>query len=275
MRRGYLKLVFLFAGAIVFLFPLFWMFSTSLKTLPEISSLPVRWWPEKPQWSNYINALTYLPFPRYARNTAVIAFFSVIGSVLSASLAGYGFAFYRFPGRDALFMVLLATMMVPIMVRLVPLFIIFQKFGWIDTFLPLIVPSFFGVEALFTFLMRQYYRSLPRDLILAARIDGCNEFAIWWRIMTPLSKPALAAVAIFAFQRVWNDFIPPLVFLHGQEKRTLSLGLHAILTNVGGGVDLWHYAMAIAILVTLPMIIIFILFQKQFIQGAAMSGIKG
>jgi len=272
--RG-IRLMVLTIGAFIFLFPLYWMVATSLKTLPEISAFPPVWWPKVPRWSNYAEAWAYLPFATFTKNTCIISVAVVIGSVMSASLVGYGFAHFRFPGRDVLFVILLSTMMVPSMVKLIPLFILFRNLGWINTFLPLTVPAYFAAEPFFVFLMRQFYRTVPKELSEAARIDGCSEPGIWWHIMVPLSKPALASVAIFSFQGVWNDFTQPLVFLNQQLRKTLALGLYSIVGQIGESVQLWHYAMAISVIMVLPMVIIFLIFQRFFVQGVVMTGIKG
>ena len=211
---------------IVYIFPLFWMVSTSLKTLPQISQFPPIWWPKVPVWKNYPDALTFLPFHLFFRNTIVIAVFYIAGNLISSTFIAYGFARMRFPGREVLFIILVSTMMIPMIVRLIPLFLIFKRLGWINTFLPLIVPEFFG-NPFFIFLVRQFYRTIPMDISDAARLDGCSELGIWWRIMIPLSKPVLAAVVIFAFQRVWNDFLAPLIYLNKTEMKTLSVGLQA------------------------------------------------
>jgi ABC-type glycerol-3-phosphate transport system permease component len=195
----------------------------------------------------------------------------VIGEVLSCSFVAYGFARLRFPGRDALFAVVLSTMMVPFVVRLVPLFLLFRDWGWINTFYPLIVPYFFAGTPFFIFLLRQFYRSIPEDLADAARVDGASEFGIWLRIMVPLSQPALAAVAIFAFQNVWNDFMAPLVFLRDNSVKTVMLGIYSLV----GIVPEWPPVMAAVVVVTIPMIIIFFFFQNFFVEGVTVTGMKG
>ena len=270
-----LKVLVLTVGAVVFLFPLYWMFATSLKTLPEIAAYPPVWWPEIPQWNNYVEAWNYLPFSILTKNTVIISTAVVLGSVLSASLVGYGFAHYSFPGREVLFFVLLSTMMIPSMVKLIPLFLVFRGLGWVNTFLPLTVPSYFAAEPFFVFLMRQFYRTIPSQMLEAARLDGCSEPGIWWHIMLPLAKPGLVAVAIFSFQRVWNDFMNPLIYLNQLNRKTLALGLYSIVGQIGESVQLWHYAMAIAVIMVVPMIIMFLAFQRLFVQGVVTTGIKG
>ncbi len=262
------------ALAVVMVFPLFWMLSTSLKTLAEIAHFPPVWFPWPPAWRNYPDAFTFVPFLRYARNTVFISAMYVIGNLLSASLVAYGFARLRFPGRNALFTLMISTLMMPMMVRLVPLFLLYRRLGWIDTPLPLFVPAFFG-EAFFIFLMHQYYKTIPSELIEAARIDGAGELRIWRSIMLPLSKPALISVAIFAFQRSWNDFLAPLVFLQTTKSRTLSLGLIAFTGGTGEAVSYWHLLMAMSTMMVAPMIVIFLFAQRHFVEGTVTSGLKG
>lgn len=260
--------------SIIMLFPLFWMISTSLKSIVEISTFPPIWFPPKPQWENYSKALTFQPFGLYAKNTIIIAFFYIIGNVFSATFVGYGFARLRFPGKNALFIILLSTMMMPKIVTLIPLFLIFKKLGWINTFLPLTVPAFLG-EAFFIFIMRQFFQSIPQDLVDAARIDGASELGIWWRIMMPLAQPAIVSIIIFSFQRTWNDVLPPLIYLTDPKKITLSVGLLAFTAGTGEAVQYWHWMMAASFTMILPMAVIFLIAQKQFVQGVVTSGLKG
>jgi multiple sugar transport system permease protein len=268
---SYLALTML---AAIFAFPLFWMFSTSLKTLPQIAQFPPVWFPWPAAWRNYRDVFIFVPFLHYAANTVFIAILYIIGNLLSASLVAYGFARLRFPGRHALFTVMLSTLMMPMMVRLVPLFLLYRDLGWLDTPLPLFVPAFFG-EAFFIFLVHQYYKNIPRELVEAARIDGASELMIWRTIMVPLSVPALISVAIFAFQRSWNDFLAPLIFLQSPERRTLSVGLIAFTGGTGEAVASWHLLMAMSTLMVAPMIVIFLFAQRYFVQGSVTSGLKG
>jgi ABC-type glycerol-3-phosphate transport system permease component len=260
--------------AAVMIFPLFWMVSTSLKTLPQIATFPPVWFPWPPAWKNYPDVFNFVPLLRYAGNSILISALYILGNLFSASLVAYGFARLRFPGRSALFTVMISTLMMPLMVRLVPLFLLYRHLGWLDTPLPLFVPAFFG-EAFFIFLMHQYYKNIPRDLVEAARIDGCSELRIWRSIMLPLSKPALISVAIFAFQRSWNDFLAPLVFLQSTERKTLSLGLIALTGGSGEAVTYWHLQMAMSTMMVAPMIVIFFFAQRHFVQSSTASGLKG
>lgn len=273
LARGANYLALTLAGLIM-IFPLVWMVLTSLKTLPDTQVYPPVWIPIPPRVENYPAALTSAPFGLFFRNTIVITVLSVIGDVLSCSLAAYGFARLRFPGRDLWFLVLLSTMMVPFIVRMVPLFLIFKFLGWIDTYLPLVVPSFFGTP-FYIFLVRQFFLTVPAELADAARIDGCSEPGIWARIMLPLSKPALAVVAILAFEHSWNDFLAPLIFLNSDDMKTAILGLATMLSPSGLSTEMWNYLMAVATTMILPMIVVFLLFQRAFVEGVALSGIKG
>ena len=251
--------------------PFVWMISLSLKTLAQVGQYPPNLIPNPIAWDNYWQALfVQQPFLLYLRNTGIIAAFVIIGEILSSTFIAYGFAKLRFPGRDLLFTVLLATLMIPFVVKLVPLFVQFRKLDWINTFLPLIVPSFFGTP-FSIFLMRQFFLTIPNELNEAARIDGANELRIWWQIYLPLSKPAIAVVAIFAFQNVWNDFLGPLVYLQRQEVKTVTLGLYAL---IGMFIE-YNTVMAGAVAIIIPMVIVFLVFQRFFIKGIAVTGLKG
>ena len=258
-------------GAALFLLPLFWMISSSLKPNYQVLEFPPRWLPNPIQWSNYREALTYVPFDRYAINTLVIALMTILGHVLSCTLVAYGFARLRAPGKNRLFVVLLATMMLPYPVTMIPLYIGFNKLGWVNTFLPLIVPAFFG-SPFYIFLLRQFFLTLPPELEDAARVDGANIPQILWHIILPISKPALATVAIFTFQATWNDFLPPLIYLHDQSKYTVSLGLSFFRSSY----DIrWSYLMAASLVTMLPVVILFFLAQRLFIEGITLTGLKG
>ena len=255
---------------LLFLAPAFWMLSSALKANYEIFANPPVWWPAQPRWSNFPAALTALPFGRFAVNTLIIALSSIIGHLLSCSLVAYGFARLRAPGKGFLFVLLLSTLMLPYPVTMVPLFIIFSKLGWINTFLPLIVPAFFG-NAFYIFLLRQSFKQIPLDLEDAASMDGANPLQVLVNIILPLSRPALATVAIFTFQAAWNDFLAPLIFLHDQSKYTLTLGL----SFFRGGYDVnWAYLMASSLVITLPVILLFFFAQRVFIEGITYAGTK-
>jgi ABC-type glycerol-3-phosphate transport system permease component len=257
----------------LFLTPLIYMFLTSLMPLSQIGTIPPQWIPNPVMWENYTKALNFWNFNRSFVNTVIITFFTVVGSLLSCTLVAYGFARLRFPGRDALFIVLLASMMMPYAVTMVPLFVGFSKIGWVDTFYPLIVPTFFG-NPFYVFLLRQFFRTIPNELSDAARIDGASEFGIFLRIMVPLSGPALTVVAILSFQNAWNDFLGPLIYLNKSEMHTLALGLYSFRAMPGQG-SLFNEMMAASVLMVVPVLIIFALFQRQFVQGVTLSGLKG
>ena len=267
------SLILILAGSVVLLIPLVWMLSASLKTEAEVFIYPPRWIPKKFLWTNYVRAMTTIKYPLYVRNTVIITVGAMIGEMFSASLVAYGFARLRARGKDFLFLVLLSTLMLPYQVTLVPTYLLFRTLGWLNTYLPLIVPGWLGGGAFFIFLLRQFYGSLPLELDDAAKIDGCSLFGIYWRIMLPLSKPALATVAIFSFFAHWSDFMGPLIYLTKPEMYTLSLGLQ-FYTSAFGNVE-WNLVMAGTLVSILPPMLVFFLFQKTFVQGIALTGLKG
>lgn len=270
MVLQYLALIIVSA---VLLFPFVWMLSSAVKSHDELFASPPVLIPQRIHWENFAVALSdVMPFGRMFANSAVVSLLNIVGSVLSCSLAAYGFARLRFPGRDALFALLLASMMVPFVVRLVPLFLIFRRLGWINTLWPLIVPAFLGTP-FFIFILRQFFRSVPAELADAARIDGCSEMGVWGRVMLPLSKPALGAVAILSFQQAWGDYLAPAVFLNDMRKMTVMVGLGALLSMPGEQFK-WDSIMAVTVLATLPMLVIFFAFQGAFVQGMTLSGMK-
>lgn len=258
--------------AALFLLPLFWMVRTSLMPKDQIFVYPPILVPDPIKWSNYVDALTAstFNFPVFLKNSLIYALSSTVGMVLSASLVAYAFARMRWPLRDFWFIVTLSTMMIPFPVTLIPLFLVFKWIGWINTLLPLIVPNLMGT-AFFIFLMRQFFLTIPHELSDAARVDGASEFGIYWRILLPLSKPALTTVAIFTFIWTWNDFLGPLIYLNDQDKYVLAIGLAMFQ---GQNRTQWDLMMAAATVVTLPIVILFFLAQKQFIQGITMTGMK-
>ncbi len=266
---GYFLLISL---SIVFLIPLAWSVSTSLQTQEQVYDAEMHWIPKPVQWSNYAKAVTAIPFFTYLRNSVIVTVLSIVGVVLSSSLAAYSFGCLNWPGRDALFVVLLATMMLPPQVTLIPLFILFCELGWVDTLKPLVVPTFLGGGAFFIFLLRQFFKTLPKDLFEAARIDGCTSFGIWWRIALPLSRPALMTVIIFTLNGTWNDFLGPLIYLNSEETKTLALGLQAFTGQTGAAQS---ELMAVSVLMILPLLVVFFLGQRYFVEGIALTGLKG
>jgi multiple sugar transport system permease protein len=258
--------------SLVLVLPFLWILSTSLKGDEDIFTTPPRWIPTDIRWENYSDVFDRMPFLIYFRNSVFVTVMTIIGVVLSSSLVAYAFACLRWPGRNALFIFILATMMLPMQVTMIPLFVLFKELGWLNTYKPLIVPAFFGGGAFNIFLLRQFFLTIPRELFEAARIDGCSEFRIYWRIVLPLAKPALATVAILTFMFSWNDFLGPLIYLSDQLKGTLALGLAMF---VGQHQTEWGMLMAASVIMMVPMILIFFFFQRYFIRGFVMSGIKG
>lgn len=280
MREGYqrknlFKKIFVYVLLIVFaaffVIPFLWVLSTSLKGENQVFTIPIRWIPKSFHWDNYLKVFDRMPFLIYLKNSVFISAVSIIGVVLSSSIVAYAFSNLNWPGRDALFIFVLATMMLPMQVTMIPLFVMFKNLGWLNTFKPLTVPAFFGGGAFNIFLLRQFFLTIPKDLLDSARIDGCSEFKIYWKIVLPLAKPALATVAILTFMFTWNDFLGPLIYLSDKMKGTLALGLGMF---VGQHLTEWTLLMAASILMMLPMIFIFFFFQKYFIQGFTMSGLK-
>lgn len=265
--------VILLIGAFVFIAPFAWMVSTSLKPLNETLSMPPRWLPSTVQWENYPQAINEMKmFWRYTANTTFLCVMTVIGTVLSSSLAAYGFSRIEWRGRDKIFVLVLATMMIPFPVIMVPLYTLFREFGWIGTYKPLWFPSFLA-GAFNVFLLRQFFLTLPKDLEEAAKIDGASELQVFWLVILPLAKPALIVVALFQFMATWNDFLGPLIYLTDQADFTLALGLQAYQSK-GGGTD-WHYLMAASTLVVLPVVVLFFFTQRYFVEGIATTGGKG
>jgi multiple sugar transport system permease protein len=266
--------------SVLALLPFAWMVSTSLKTLENTMASPPQWLPDPVRWANYADIFRdpKANFLLWTRNTLVIAVLGVAGTTLSSALVAYAFAKIRFVGRGPLFALMLSTMMIPFPVTMVSLFTIFKWLGdhtgmdWLGTFKPLWVPAWFG-SAFNIFLLRQFFLTIPNELSEAARIDGCNELGIFWRIILPLSRPALAVVALFAFMAIWNDFLGPLIYLQRPEQFTLSLGLQNYQSK-GGGTS-WHLLMAASTLVVLPVLVLFFLAQRTFIEGIATTGSKG
>lgn len=257
--------------AACFIVPFYWLLVSSFKTPSELFEVPVRWVPRTIQFDNYARMFKAFPFFQYLGNTMTIVVFNVVGSLISSSLVAYGFGRLHWPFRDQVFVVVLITMILPFQVTMIPLFLLFQRFGWIGTFLPLTVTSFFG-NPFYIFLMRQFFLGIPDELSQSARIDGANELRIFWQICLPLSKPALTTVAIFAFLRSWNDFLGPMIFLSNSKLYTLSIGVQLIRSNLD---PKWEVLMAAGVVMVLPVLLVFFLLQKYFIQGIALSGIKG
>jgi len=258
-------------GAFISIIPFLWMLSTSLKTPNEVLLFPPKWIPSRPMFSNYREIFNFLPFFTFIKNSVIVTFASMVGQIISSSLVAFGFGRMRFPGRDALFMVMLSTLMLPYAVTMIPVYVIFRSLGWLNTFKPLIVPAFLG-NPFFIFLLRQFIMSIPIELDEAAKIDGCSSFRIFYQIIIPLCKPALTAVVVFSFVGSWNDFLAPLIYLSDIEKYTISVGLRMFQGQYG---TYFHLLMAASTVALLPVLILFFFAQRYFIEGITLTGLKG
>lgn len=281
--------ILLVIGSIIMMLPIIWMLSTSFKTRINVFSVPPVWIPTPLHWENYPTAWNVsgmyasedwsflgipfhgVTFTTYTLNTLTIAVLSCLGTTFSSSLVAFAFARLRFPGRGPLFLICLATMMVPPQVTMIPTFILFKSAGWYDTFYPLIVPAFLGGGAYNIFLMRQFFMSIPYEMDEAAKIDGCTNFGVYWRILLPLCKPALTTVAVFSFVYNWNDYLNPLIYLDTNSKKTLALGLKNFVSLYGQD---YHLLMAASLLISIPIAVMFLVGQRYFIQGIATTGLK-
>jgi len=275
-RRFYLSTmqVVLTLGAFIMLIPFFWLISTSLKVRGTEFTFPPVWIPRPAVWKNYYTAIfdSGLPFTRFLLNTVIITSFNMVGVLLSASLAGFGFSRMRFPGRDKLFVLVLSTMMLPDIVTQIPSYLLFRLFGWIDTFLPLIVPTYLGGGAFNIFLYRQFFLGIPYELDEAARIDGAGTLDIYLKVIVPLSKPVMTSVAIFTFLGNWNSFMGPLIYLNSLEKMTLAVGLRAFQGLRGTE---WNLMMAASAVMMVPVLVLFFAAQRYFIRGIVTTGFGG
>jgi multiple sugar transport system permease protein len=265
-----LHLVMIMLG-LTFLMPLAWVASTSLKLPGQVFITPIEWIPPTPRWSNYAEVFTRLPFLRFIINTALVTALGTLGAVVSSITVAFALARIQWPGRQVVFVVLLATMMLPGIVTLIPTFIIFTKIRWVGTFYPLWVPSWFA-GGFYVFLLRQYMMTLPFELDEAAKMDGASNFRILWQIIVPLSGPAIASVAIFAFLAHYNDFLGPLIYISENQKYTIPLGLLWFQGRFG---NFWHLVMAASMISITPLIVLFFLAQRYFVQGIALTGIGG
>src|SRR5690606_18977224 len=244
------SLIVLSVGLVFFLFPIYWMVTASLKTLDEVFLFPPSWWPKELQWQNYREALTFMPFGRYALNTILVTGANVVGTVLSCSLVAFAFARLRAKARDVMFLFVLSTMMLPPQVTMISVYFLFQRLGMVDTYWPLTLPAFFATSPFSIFLLRQFFMTVPKELDEAALIDGCSYFGIWWRVLLPAAKPALLTVALFTFTAHWNDLLGPLIYINSYEKLTLALGLANFRAMYGA--TPWHLLMAASIVVVAP-----------------------
>jgi ABC-type glycerol-3-phosphate transport system permease component len=252
--------------------PLVYMLSTSVKPDGLEYEFPIKWIPDRFAWENYQIAFQHVPTLTFLKNTLIITAISLVGELLTASLVAYGFARLRFPGRDVMFTLMMSTMMLPYFVTMIPLFILYRTLDWTNTFYPFTVPAFFGGSPFYVFLLRQFYLGLPTELDDAARIDGAGFFRTWWSVLVPLTRPALATVAILSLVFHWNDFTGPLILLNTQDKFTLALGVRLFRDTYR---TYFNQTMAYSTMMTIPVITVFFIFQKYFIQGISMTGLTG
>lgn len=263
-------------GSIVMLAPLAWMILTSLKSYQELYTTPPQWVPERFLWSNYVEAWTTFDFALFFRNSVFVTVMTILGTLVSGCMAAYGFVVLRFPGKGLIFALLLSSLMLPPQITIIPLFKMYAEMGWINTFLPLIVPPWLGINVFAIFLLRQFFLTIPRDYVEAARIDGASELTILLRVFIPMSKPALLTITVFAFIGAWNDLWGPVIFLHDERLYTLPIGLlNFIATGEGALGAPWHLVMAVSTVMIIPIVIVFFIAQKYFIEGISMSGLKG
>jgi multiple sugar transport system permease protein len=267
----FLSYILCFAGSFIMLLPLAWLFRSSIMTPGQIFTFPPEWIPNPFAWQNYPEAVTTIPFLLYFKNTLFILIPTVLGTVVTATLAAYGFARLRWRGRDLVFNILLTTLMLPYAITLIPTFLLWARLGLINTTWPLVLPRWFGGGIFYIFLLRQFFRTIPRELDEAALLDGANRLQVLWHIIVPVSRPALVTVAIFAALSTWNDFLGPLMYLNDSNKFTLALGL-AEFTGLYN--SQWHLLMAASSVVILPVMILFFFAQKHFIEGITLTGTK-
>ena len=261
----------LIIAAALFLLPFYWMANSALKDIHELSSIPPTLYPHAPAWDNFVNAVTYIPFGTFLTNSIILTVGVTVGSAISNPLIAYGFSRIKWPGRDLVFGLVIASIFLPFPVLIVALFDIFAKLQWVDTFLPIIVPAFFG-NPFFIFLMRQYFLGLPMEISEQARIDGANEFQVFLFVILPLAKPAVAVVIIFAAVQAWGEFLTPLLFLQDESKYPLSIGLQFYRQSHDVSYNL---LMAASTLIVLPIVALFLAFQRFFIQGVTAGSLKG
>jgi multiple sugar transport system permease protein len=264
----WVSFLLLLPGLAWVLMPTAWMFSSAFMSLKQIVRFPPELVPNPLVWTNFYEGFTYLPFGRYFLNSTQVAILRLTGIVLASSLAGYAFARLRAPDREILFILVLSTLMLPWTVTMIPQFVLFKNLGWIDTYLPLIVPAF-GGGPFYIFLFRQFFKTIPEEVFEAARLDGCSYFAIYWRILMPLSKPVIATAAILAFEQSWQDLIAPLIFLNSNIKLTIPLGLAMFRSSYGSSP--WNLIMAVSIVAALPPVILFFVGQRYMLSGIVVT----
>jgi multiple sugar transport system permease protein len=265
-------------AAIFFILPFVWAISGSLKNGYQIQQFPPVWIPDPILWQNYVEIWEVVPLARFMWNTVVIAALALFGQLLTSSMVAYGFARFRFPGRDMLFLLVLSSLMLPVHVTLIPRFVMFFKLQWVNTILPLVVPAYFGGSAFSIFLLRQFFRNIPLEMDEAARIDGAGYWRIFLQILLPLSRPAILALLILGFLAEWEDFLQPLIYLQSTEKLTVSVGLRFLATQISSdisGEPTTHLLMAASVVASIPPILVYILAQRQLVQGLILTGSKG
>ncbi|MGN6485073.1 MAG: carbohydrate ABC transporter permease [Thermomicrobiales bacterium] len=267
------SIVILTIGAAIIMVPFFWMISTALKPQRNVYLYPPQWIPNPIAWENFRRVWEVVPFLQFSKNTAIIVILVMLGTLFSCSFSAYGFARLRAPGRDLIFLAILGTMMLPGAVTLVPTYIGFSKLGWTNSFLPLIVPAWFGAP-FYIFMLRQFYLSIPTELEESGRVDGASNFRIWWDLMLPLTKPALATVAVFTFFATYNDFFGPLIYLNDRSKQTIAVGLSYFTGSNTVGPQM-HLLMAMTLMATIPSLIVFLFAQRYFVQSIVTTGLKG
>lgn len=275
LLKSVLTYALLILGAAVVVVPLFWMISTSLKDKNALFSYPPQWIPHPAVWRNYIDAWKVLPLGRFLFNTIFITALAVVAELITSSLVAYGFARFNFKGKNTLFIVLLATMMLPAVVTLIPTFLVWRKLNLVDTFDPLTIGAWFAWGPAYIFMLRQFFLTIPREMEEAAVIDGANVFQTYWHIMLPLIRPALLAIAVMSFQSNWNNIQGPLIYLNSMDKYPLMLGLKFFETSLSKEAPMWNYMMAMSVLMALPIVGLFFAAQKYFVEGLNVGGTKG
>lgn len=268
----YLLLV---VGAAVAVGPFLWAISGSLMSEREIAASPLRLLPQVPQWKNYVQIWTMVPFGRWTLNSALVTSLSLVGTLASSSLVAYGFARFEFPGKNLWFGLMLSTMMLPYQVTVIPHYLLFRWLGWLDSYKPLIVPNYLGGGAFSVFMLRQFLMTIPRELDEAAYVDGASSWTIFWRILLPLIKPALATLAVIRFMAEWNSFIGPLIYLNTVNKYTLAVGVRFFQMSPMDALTQDHLLLGASLIMVSPILVLFIAAQKYFVRSVVLTGIKG
>jgi multiple sugar transport system permease protein len=275
LLKSFIIYFFLTLGAAVVMIPLLWMVSTSLKPAAEVFAFPPKWIPNPPQWRNYVDAFKALPFDKFFLNTVFITVLAMVAELFTTSIVAYGFARWDFKGKNAIFVVLLATMMLPGVVTMIPSFLLWRNLKLLDTFDPLTLGAWFAWGPAYIFMMRQFFMTIPRSMEEAAVIDGANVFQIYWHIMLPMIRPALLAIAVMSFQGNWNNFQGPLIYLNSMEKFPVVLGLKFFEQSLSKEAPQWHYMMAMSVVMAAPILGLFFAAQRYFIEGLNVGGTKG